>query len=368
MVAPVTIRYQNLPTDVPRTTLVVAVIDEPGTGSTVKTGEATRITSANLDAIGKDGMLLDAYNHLTARANLHYWAVPLDLSGDDAADLVALNAAIDVLSNDATKEAMGGFGPDMVVLRTLGTPLAAPVAEVPIARASGHAISDRWAAVFVNASFTGAGDATQEALTAWVKANAAPAVLPMLNKGSGSTPGRVLAAEHYARYIGQHDFGVNPVGVSFHAADVGLPDPHLIFSVEKATAPANVLAAEGGSLFVRYAGDAFLWGGKLATAANQTALDTVGHRLVAKRFAEQTVQAGFPLVGQRVTLNQLEGLQNTVQNLAREYVDQGEAESIVVRQPRIVAGVIKHASSIRFFDTADAYELDVEVGHAEVAA
>ena len=373
MTSPVTIRYRQLPTDVARDhILTVAVIDTLGARvdgvDLAPTTAPTRITEANKGALGSDGNLLDAYTHLTGRATVNFWAMPVNFAGDDDADTLALNNALDILVNDATKEAMGGFGPDVVVLLTKGVDAAsAGTEETPISKAGGHAISNRWAAVFVNAEFH-TGAPTQATLTLWAATNVHPGILAVANKGSGTTPGRVLAAEHYVRYISGHDFGVNPIGVAFHAADVATPDPAFAFGLENGSAPANALAGDNLSLFIRYAGDVFLWGGKLETSAAATALDTVGHRLVAKRFSEQTVRAGFHLVGQRVTIDQLEDLQTQVQNIAAIYVDEEEAASIDVHLPRIEAGMLKHGSTIRFFDTVDAYELDVEIGHVEVQA
>ena len=95
-------------------------------------------------------------------------------------------------------------------------------------------------------------------------------------------------------------------------------------------------------------------------------LDTVGHRLVSKRMAEQTIVAGLPLVGQRVTLDQREGLQVQVQDIAAVFVALGEAASMDVHLPRVESARLKHAVTILFYDTVEAYELDVEVGHVEV--
>ena len=85
-----------------------------------------------------------------------------------------------------------------------------------------------------------------------------------------------------------------------------------------------------------------------------------------KRMAEQTIVAGLPLVGQRVTVDQREGLQSQVQDIAAVFVALGEAASMDVHLPQVVSTVLRHSVSIRFYDTVEAYELDVEVGHVEV--
>ena len=76
--------------------------------------------------------------------------------------------------------------------------------------------------------------------------------------------------------------------------------------------------------------------------------------------------AGLPLVGTRVTVDQLEGLQTQVQNIAAVFVSLGEAASMDVHQPQVQEGILRQSVSIRFYDTVEAYELDVEVGHVEV--
>ena len=361
MTSPATVRFTTLPPSIPRSTLRVAVIDMLGTGAVaanVPVEEATLITESNKSDLGTDGGMLDAYEHLTARASPLFYAVPVAAIAD-----TDLNDALDALITDVEKEKMDGFGPDIVVLNTVGVDPAAVAAEAPITKATGHAVSNRWAAVFVDAKFTAA--ATQANYVAWAGDNAHDGILAVGNAGSGTTPGRVLAAEHYIRHIARTDLGVNPIGISFPAADVGNPAPHWAWGIESAAAPANVLADADLSVFIQYAGDTFLWGGGISTSPANSALDTVGHRLVGKRMSEQTVIAGLSLVGTRVTLDQREGLQTQVQEIADDFVSLREAAFIVVHLPRVVAGRLRHAMSIGFFDTVDTYELDVEVGHVE---
>ena len=205
---------------------------------------------------------------------------------------------------------------------------------------------------------------TQAEVVEFNDENSHPGVLLALNDGGDAdVPGRFLLVEHYIRYFGSEDLGVNPIGVSFHAADITEPEPRFAWGIEDAMAPANVIVEEHGALFANYAGDVFVWGGKIDTA---DVLDTVGHRLVAKRMAEQTVVAGLPLVGTRVTVDQLEGLQSQVQDIAAVFVALDEAASMEVHLPQVMSGVLRHSVEIRFYDTVEAYELDVEVGHVEV--
>ena len=73
-----------------------------------------------------------------------------------------------------------------------------------------------------------------------------------------------------------------------------------------------------------------------------------------------------PWWAQRVTVDQREGLQSQVQDIAAVFVALGEAASMDVHLPQVVSTVLRHSVSIRFYDTVEAYELDVEVGHVEV--
>ena len=364
MVAPATIRFTARPSPIPRAPLSVAVIDEDGTGATVAMNTLTRITESNKDTLGSDGPLFSAYNHITQRANVQFWALPVAITGTPATDAPLINAAIDLLDDASEREKLDGFPPDLVVVVPAGA--AHDAADAAITGAAGHATSTR-ATFFSDASeatgFTAAG-ATLTEVEAFNDANSHPGVLLALNDGGDANlPGRFLLAEHYIRYFGQQDIGVNPIGVSFHAADITEPAPHFSWGIEDATADANVLIEEHGAVFVSYAGDLFVWGGKIDT---DTVLDTVGHRLVSKRMAEQTIVAGLPLVGQRVTLDQREGLQVQVQNIAAVFVALGEAASMDVHLPRVESARLKHAVTILFYDTVEAYELDVEVGHVEV--
>lgn len=358
MVAPATIRFDALPSPVPRAPLSVAVIDQDGAGATIAQNTLTKITEANKADLGTDGELLSAYEHITQRANVQFWALPVDPSA-----VANIEAAIDLLDDAGEREALGGFAPDLVIVRPFGA--AHDAADGAITSASGHADSTR-ATFFSDASAaTGFTDPpTLSEVEAFNTANSHPGVLLALNSGGDADlPGRFLLAEHYIRYFGRFDIGVNPIGVSFHAADITSPDPYFGWGIEDANAPANELVVDHGAVFVNYAGDTFVWGGKIDTT---TVLDTVGHRLVAKRMAEQTVIAGLPLVGQRVTLDQREGLQTQVQEIAAVFVALGEAASMDVRLPRVESAVLRHQVEIRFYDTVEAYELDVEVGHVEV--
>ena len=363
MVAPATVRFRPRPSPIPRAPLSVAVIDEDGAAATVAQNTLTRITESNKATLGTDGPLLSAYEHITQRANVQFWVIPVTITNTPATDSTAINAAIDLLDDASEREKLDGFPPDLVVVVPAG---AAHDAEDPaITGASGHAVSTR-ATFFSDASeATGFTDPpTLAEVEAFNDANSHPGVLLALNDGGDAVlPGRFLLAEHYIRYFGQQDIGVNPIGVSFHAADITEPDPHFGWGIEDATADANVLIEEHGAVFVSYAGDVFVWGGKIDT---DDVLDTVGHRLVSKRMAEQTIVAGLPLVGQRVTVDQREGLQTQVQDIAAVFVALGEAASMDVHLPRVESARLKHAVTILFYDTVEAYELDVEVGHVEV--
>ena len=343
----------------------MVVIDEDGAGATVAQNTLVRITSDNRASLGTDGPLLSAYEHITQRAAIHFWALPVTITGTPADDDTAINDGIDLLDTAIEREKLDGFPPDLVVVRPSGA--AHDAADPAITGASGHADSTR-ATFFSDMSevsgLATAGAPTQAEVVAFNDANSHPGVVLALNDGGDAdVPGRFLLAEHYIRYFGSVDLGVNPIGVSFHAADITEPDPHFAWGIEDAMAPANVIVQEHGALFVSYAGDVFVSGGKIDTA---DVLDTVGHRLVAKRMAEQTVVAGLPLVGTRVTQDQLEGLQRQVQDIAAEFVSLDEAASMDVHLPRVVNARIKHAVTILFYDTTEAYELDVEVGHVEV--
>lgn len=367
MTSPATVRYTALPSAVPRAPLSVCVIDQDGAGATVAQNTLTRITESNQATLGTDGELRRAYDHITQRANVQFWALPVTITGTLADDATAINAAIDLLESPAEREKLGGFAPDLVVVRPLNTPVAnLATADAVLTGASGHVDSTR-ATFFSDASLvvpTNPGDELTEAQTkTFNDTNSHPGILLALNDGGDADrPGRFLLAEHYIRYFGLRDLGVNPIGVDFHAADVADPTPHFAWGIEDAAAPANALIANHGAVFVSYAGDIFVWGGKMDS---NDALDTVGHRLVAKRLSESAVTAGLPLVGQRVTLDQLEGLQTQVQDIAAEFVALQEAASVAVHLPRVVGGVLRHSMDIRFFDTVDSYALDVEIGHVE---
>ena len=363
MVAPVTVRFRPRPSPIPRAPLSVAVIDEDGATATVAPNTLTRITESNKASLGTDGPLLSAYDHITQRANVQFWALPVAITGTPADDETAINAAIDLLDDAGEREKLDGFAPDLVVVRPAGA--THDSADAAITGASGHAVSTR-ATFFSDASkATGFTDPpTLAEIEAFNDMNSHPGVLLALNDGGDAdVPGRFLLAEHYIRYFGQQDIGVNPIGVSFHAADITAPVPHFGWGIEDATADANVLIEEHGAVFVSYAGDVFVWGGKIDTP---DVLDTVGHRLVTKRMAEQTIVAGLPLVGPRAALDQLEGLQTQVQNIAAEFVALGEAAAMEVFLPRVVSGRLKHSVRIFFYDTTEGYDLDVEVGHVEV--
>ena len=365
MVAPATVRFIPRPSPIPRAPLSVAVIDEDGTMASVAMNTLTRITESNKATLGTDGPLRSAYDHITQRANVQFWALPVAITGTPATDAPLINAAIDLLDDASEREKLDGFPPDLVVVVPAGA--AHDAADAAITGAAGHEVSTR-ATFFSDASaatgYTDPAAPTLAEVDAFNDANSHPGVLLALNDGGDAdVPGRFLLAEHYIRYFGQQDIGVNPIGVSFHAADITEPAPHFGWGIEDATADANVLIEEHGAVFVSYAGDVFVWGGKIDT---DTVLDTVGHRLVSKRMAEQTIVAGLPLVGQRVTLDQREGLQTQVQDIAAVFVDLGEAASMDVHLPRVESARLKHAVTIRFYDTVEAYELDVEVGHVEV--
>ena len=363
MVAPVTVRFEALPSPIPRAPLSVAVIDEDGGGATVAQNTLVKITESNKATLGSDGPLRSAYDHITQRADVLFWVIPVAITGSPGTDAPVINAAIDLLDDADERAKLDGFAPDLVVVVPAGA--AHDAADPAITGASGHAVSTR-ATFFSDASVaTGfANPPTLAEVEAFNDANSHPGVLLALNDGGDAdVPGRFLLAEHYIRYFGQRDIGVNPIGVSFHAADITAPDPHFGWGIEDAAAPANVLVAEHGAVFVSYAGDVFVWGGKMDV---DDVLDVVGHRLVAKRMAEQTIVAGLPLVGQRVTVDQREGLQSQVQDIAAVFVALGEAASMDVRLPQVEQGVLRHQVAIRFYDTVEAYELDVEVGHVEV--
>ena len=363
MVAPATVRFTVLPSPIPRAPLSVVVIDEDGNNATVVVNTLTRITESNKDSLGDDGPLLSAYNHITQRANVHFWALPVAITGTPADDAIEINAAIDRLDLAIEREKLDGFPPDLVVVRPAGAAFGA--ADPSITSASGHATSTRATFFSDMSGVTGATvPPTQAEVVAFNDMNSPPAVLLALNDGGdANVPGRFLLVEHYIRYFGSVDLGVNPIGVSFHAADIPQPVPHFAWGVEDGAAPANVIAEEHGALFTNYAGDVFVWGGKLDTT---DVLDTVGHRLVAKRMAEDTIRAGLPLVGTRVTVDQLEGLQTQVQDIAAVFVSLGEAASMEVHLPRVVSSILRHSVEILFYDTVEAYELDVQVGHVEV--
>ena len=291
-----------------------------------------KITESNKASLGSDGPLRSAYDHITQRANVQFWVIAVAITGTPGTDAPVINAAIDLLDDASEREKLDGFAPDLVVVRPAGA--AHDAADPAITGASGHAVSTR--ATFFSDASVATGFANPPTLTeveAFNDMNSHPGVLLALNDGGDAdVPGRFLLAEHYIRYFGQRDIGVNPIGVSFHAADITAPDPHFGWGIEDATADANVLVAEHGAVFVSYAGDTFVWGGKMDV---DDVLDVVGHRLVAKRMAEQTIVAGLPLVGQRVTLDQREGLQSQVQDIAAVFVALGEAASMDVHLPRV---------------------------------
>ena len=152
--------------------------------------------------------------------------------------------------------------------------------------------------------------------------------------------------------------------MSFHAADITAPDPHFGWGIEDATADANVLVAEHGAVFVSYAGDVFVWGGKMDV---DDVLDVGGHR--AGRQAHGGAGPSWPACpwwasGSPWTSGR--ACSRRCRTSPPYSSPLGEAASMDVHLPQVVSTVLRHSVSIRFYDTVEAYELDVEVGHVEV--
>ena len=108
-----------------------------------------RITESNKASLGTDGPLRSAYDHITQRADVQFWAIAVAIVNTPATDAATINAAIDLLDDATEREKLDGFAPDLVVVRPAGGAHAA--ADAAITGASGHAVSTR-ATFFSDAS------------------------------------------------------------------------------------------------------------------------------------------------------------------------------------------------------------------------
>ena len=361
MAAPLVIRFNEVGRAHPRAPVSAAVIAPRGSAGTVAYNTLTRITEATKDVLGTDGVLLSAYEHLEARTDVDFWALPWDDSGSPAEDAASQLLSVNALADAAEKQKIDGFAPDLVVLPEIGND--ADTANATITALKGVLSDNRIAAAFVDADRTDMASAI-----AWSLVNGGDGILPIVNDGNtGENDGAILAAAHYLRYIARVNIGVNPIGTSFPMADVVTPDPDYAFGVEDPSAPAELLDDAFLSTIITYAGGHYLWGGKMRTAVVGSPLGSVGHRLVAYHIVKDVSRLLVPLVGRRIFTSDLETFQSNAEDAVETYIAMGEVIDVQVELPTFAATIISSEIIITFPDIADSAQLTASVQHAAAA-
>lgn len=358
MAAPVSVTIDEVGSILPRVPLSVAVIAPVGSGGTAAPGEATQITAANLATLGTDGLLKVAYDRFTQFVTPSFWAIPYAENSDAAVQNTNIDAAISALISDKTKSAIDGFAPDLVCLPNIG--VDATTANAHITKLKGLMDTHRIAGSFV--------DSAKDSLTdtqTWLKNNTGDGILAVTNF-DGAVPGSIVALQHQLRYIAVEDLGVQPYGVQYptHASN---PTPERPFAVESATAEAELLDDDFGTSIFAYDGGHFLWGGKVRTAVDGSALNTVGHRLVTFNIAKQVARLLLGLVGTEFSGAEAEHTLNTANEYAETYINIGELDDAVFTLPTIMGTQVTMGMTVFFPRIVDGVSLRVSVRHSPVA-
>ena len=357
---PVSTRFQEIGQPVPRSPLSVVVIAPAGTGATVTSGVVTEINATNVDDLGTDGTLKQAYDLLTKHENPFFYALPYETSNDAATQATNVSNAITALGSDAER---------VKFTHTFNRPRFAILPEVAIGATDANdqvtalkalAASD---SLRIGAVFTDGRSASQADAVAWLGNNAGDGLISAMNNG-GAIPGSIVAASQWIRYVQATRLDINPLGIDF-PLDTPAPSPEWAFLPDSETAAANVLRRQNGTVIITYNGSHYLWGGKINTAVANSPFESVGARLVTFEMADRMEAELLRYNHTRLDTAERTRLATALSAIAEEYVELGECADARIGTPTLASGLLSVGLQVFFFDIVDAAQLTVQVQHVE---